>query len=389
LVSQDRIADHCPSNYTSMKKRIIKMLLIIVALTALVVISVYIFLQQPKFGKTPSGLRQARIEKSPNYKDGQFQNLSFTPDLAEGVSYYRVLKEFMFNKSKRAKPDSELPSVKSDLLHLNPEQDILVWFGHSSYFMQIDGKTMLVDPVLSGAASPVKFTTRSFPGSDVYSVEDFPEIDFLFISHDHWDHLDFETVMKLKSKVKKIITGLGTGQHFETWGFDMTKIEEKDWNEAVNLGGGFTVNITPGRHFSGRGLSRNRAMWVSFVLQTPTKKLFLGGDSGYDTHFKTIGEKFGPFDLALLECGQYNENWRYIHMMPEQVAQAAEDLKAKKLMPVHWAKFELAQHAWDEPIIWVSAASKLKNIPLVTPMIGEVVNLDEDKLFPAWWERVK
>ncbi|SEJ30084.1 L-ascorbate metabolism protein UlaG, beta-lactamase superfamily [Dyadobacter koreensis] len=365
------------------------MLLILVALTALVVISVYIFLQQPKFGKTPSGSRQARIEKSQNFKDGQFQNLNFTPDLAEGVSYFKVLKEFIFNKSKNAKPASALPSVHSDLLHLNPAQDILVWFGHSSYFMQIDGKTMLVDPVFSGSASPVKFTTRSFPGSDVYSVEDFPEIDFLFISHDHWDHLDFETVTKLKSKVKRIITGLGTGQHFETWGFDMAKVEEKDWNEAVDLGDGFTVNITQGRHFSGRGLSRNRAMWVSFVLRTPSKKMFLGGDSGYDTHFKSIGEKFGPFDLVLLECGQYNKNWKYIHMMPEEVVQAAEDLKAKKLMPVHWAKFELAQHAWDEPIIRVSAASKLRNIPLVTPMIGEVVNLDEDKIFSPWWEKVK
>jgi len=365
------------------------MFVTILILAALVVASVYIFLQQPKFGKTPSGLRQARIEKSPNFKDGQFQNLSFTPDLAEGVSYFTVLKEFIFNKSKEVKPGSRLPSVKTDLLHLNPEEDILVWFGHSSYFMQVDGKTMLVDPVFSGAASPVSFTTRSFPGSDIYEPEDFPEIDFLFISHDHWDHLDFDTVMKLKGRVKKIITGLGTGQHFETWGFDLSMVEERDWNDGINLGDGFSVNITPGRHFSGRGLSRNRAMWVSFVLQTPSKKLFLGGDSGYDTHFKTIGDKFGPFDLVMLECGQFNKNWKYIHMMPEEVAQAAEDLKAKKLMPVHWAKFQLAQHAWDEPIRRVSAASRLKNIPLVTPMIGEMVDLNQDKVFPAWWEKVK
>ena len=282
-----------------------------------------------------------------------------------------------------------LPSKKTNLLQLDPGKNVIIWFGHSSYFMQIDGKTMLVDPVFSGAASPISYTTPSFAGSDVYAVEDFPEIDYLFISHDHWDHLDYDTVKKLKSKVKKVITGLGTGAHFESWDYDLSKIEEKDWNESVDLGNGFHVTVTPGRHFSGRGLSRNRAMWVSFVLQTPTKKLFLGGDSGYDTHFKAIGDKFGPFDLVFLECGQYNFNWKYIHMMPEEVAQAAEDLKAKKLMPVHWAKFALGQHDWDEPIIRVTKASQLKNMPLVTPMIGEVVNLNEDKLFPSWWENVR
>lgn len=365
------------------------MILVICALTASLVVAVYVFLQQDQFGKVPFGARLERIVKSPNYKNGQFQNQSFTPDLAEGVSYYTVLKEFIFNKSKRIKPESTLPSVKTDLLHLNPEEDVLVWFGHSSYFMQIDGKRMLVDPVFCGAASPIKFTTPSYPGSDIYSVEDFPEIDYLFISHDHWDHLDYETVTKLKPKVKKVITGLGTGEHFETWGYDTSKIEERDWDEVVDLGDGFSVNITPGRHFSGRGLSRNRAMWVSFVLQTPTKRMFLGGDSGYDTHFKKIGAQFGPFDLILLECGQYNTNWKYIHMMPEEVAQAAEDLQAKKLMPVHWAKFSLAQHDWDDPIIRVAKAARLKNLPLVTPRIGEAVNLNADKLFPAWWEGVK
>jgi len=365
------------------------MFLFLIAITAALAIYFYYFLKEPQFGRMPSGARLERIKKSPNFRDGQFQNLSVTPDLAEGVSYFTVLKEFIFDKSKRIKPETTIPSVKSDLLHLKPEEDILVWFGHSSYFLQVDGKTMLVDPVFSGAASPVSFTTPSYAGSDVYAVEDFPAIDYLFISHDHWDHLDYKTILKLKSKVKKVITGLGTGEHLETWGYNPDQIEERDWNESVDLGNGFIANVTPGRHFSGRGLSRNRALWVSFALQTPTKKLFIGGDSGYDTHFKAIGDKFGPFDLVILECGQYNKNWKYIHMMPEEVAQAAEDLKAKKLMPVHWAKFSLAQHDWDDSIIRVTKAAKLKNLPLVTPVIGEVVNLNEDKSYPAWWEKVR
>lgn len=148
-----------------------------------------------------------------------------------------------------------------------------------------------------------------------------------------------------RSKVGNLITSLGTGAHLEYWGFEPGRIIEKDWNEHADLGNGFSITATPVRHLSGRGFKRNQAMWASFVLQTPSKKIFVGGDSGYDTHFAQIGNEHGPFDLAILECGQYNNAWRYIHMMPEQTVQAAIDLKAKILMPVHWAKFALALHA--------------------------------------------
>lgn len=358
----------------------------IAIIIALLIVATVLFMQGSQFGSEPKGERLKRIEKSPNYKDGKFQNLSNTPDLAEGVSYYKVMKDFFFNKSKRNAPKDSLPSQKTDLLHLNPKENIVVWFGHSSYFMQVDGKTILVDPVFSGHASPLNFTTKAFPGSDVYTVDDFPEIDYLFISHDHWDHLDYPTIVKLKAKVKQVITGLGTGEHFEKWGYDMTTVHEGDWYDEIALGNGFMATVTPARHFSGRGFTRNKALWVSFVLQTPTMKLFLGGDSGYDYHFKEIGEKFGPFDVAFLECGQYNEYWKYIHMMPEQVVTAAQELKAKKLMPVHWTKFSLGLHDWDEPILRVTAEAKKQNLPLITPMIGEKVNLNEDRTFPEWWK---
>lgn len=163
---------------------------------------------------------------------------------------------------------------------------------------------------------------------------------------------------------------------------------EKDWNEGADLGDGFRIDMTPGRHFSGRGLSRNKALWVSFVLQTPTMKIFIGGDSGYDQHFKRIGEKFGPFDLAILECGQYNEAWKYIHMMPEETVTAARELKASKLMPVHWSKFSLALHDWNEPIQRATIEAKKQNMPLVTPMIGQKVNLKGENVFTDWWMHV-
>lgn len=355
---------------------------------ALIIFGIYIFMQQPKFGKPSTGERLERIKNSPNYKDGKFQNLAFTPDITEGTSYFTVLKDFLFNKSKRNKPAATLPSKKTDLFNLDKDKNVLVWFGHSSYFMQIDGKKILVDPVFSGAASPIRFTTKSFEGSDVYDASDIPEIDYLFISHDHWDHLDYETIIRLKPKIKKIITGLGVAAHLEHWGYDKNIIQEKDWSETILLDEGFIVNTTTGRHFSGRTFKRNQSIWMSFVLRTPTMKIFIGGDSGYGTHFAEIGNTYGPFDLAILECGQYNQYWKYIHTMPEETVQAAIELKAKKIIPVHWSKFSLALHAWDDPIIRVTKEAERKKLPLLHPMIGEQVDLNGENDFTKWWEKI-
>jgi len=236
--------------------------MIIAIIIATIVIAVFFFLQLPKFGRTPTGERLKTIAISPNWKNGKFNNLSYTPNLTEGMSYYAVVKEFLFNKSKNLRPPATLPSSQTDLLKLDPDKNILVWFGHSSYFMQVDGKKILVDPVFSGAASPLEFTTKSFAGSDIYTTNDIPEIDYLFLSHDHWDHLDYETLVKLKQKIRKIICPLGTGEHLERWGFDTNRIIEKDWNQEVLLEEGFKVIVTPARHFSGRGLRRNRTLWV-------------------------------------------------------------------------------------------------------------------------------
>ena len=361
---------------------------IIVSVIIAFVLAVSLFMQHPKFGKTATGERLKRIHLSPNFRDGQFQNLNFTPVFAEDASKLDMIRDGIFKISKRKKPVGSLPSKKTSLLTLDPANDVLVWFGHSSYFMQIDGKKILVDPVFSGSASPFSFMVKSFEGSDIYTPDDFPEIDYLFITHDHWDHLDYKTVLKLKLKVGKIITGLGTGAHLEHWGFSPDKIIEKDWNESAVLDSGFVITATPGRHFSGRGFKRNQAIWASFVLQTPSKKIFIGGDSGYDTHFAKIGIEHGHFDLALLECGQYNKSWKYIHMMPEELVQAAIDLKAKTFMPVHWGKFALALHAWDDPIERVTTEARRLNVPVIHPMIGEAVDLNDFCIQSKWWKGI-
>lgn len=357
-------------------------------LLILLSISIFLFFHQPKFGRRPTGARLEKIKLASNYKKGEFRNVSFTPDLTDGANYYTVMKEFFFGKSKRNNPKDVIPSVKTNLKNLDPNQDILVWFGHSSYFMQLSGKTFLVDPVFSNHASPLSYTVNAFKGSNVYRAEELPEIDFLIVTHDHWDHLDYDTVLKLKPKVKRIITALGAGEHFERWNFDMEKVYEMNWHEEL-IFGDFKFNAVPARHFSGRGLKRNQAIWISIVLNTPKRNIYIGGDSGYDTFFKTTGNLFGPFDLAILECGQYNKNWKYIHMMPEETVQASKDLKAKVLMPVHWAKFPLALHDWDDSIIRADKAASIENMNLTYPMIGEILDFDNLGTTKKWWEGIE
>lgn len=347
----------------------------------------FIYMQLPRFGRLPKGERLQLIRQSPNFKDGTFHNLNPTPQLAEDARFPDMFRDMLFSKNRR--PPGKIPSGKTNLKNLNLNEDVLVWFGHSSYFVQLDGKRILVDPVFSGHASPFFFSVKAFDGTDIYTSDDFPEIDYLVITHDHWDHLDYKTICKLKPKIKKVITGLGVGEHFERWGFSKNQILEHDWYQELSPDAGFFITTTPARHFSGRGFRHKRTLWVSFVVQSPSYKIFIGGDGGYDTHFSEIGKKYGPFDMAILENGQYNKNWKYIHMMPEQVLQAAKDLKTKRLFPVHSSKFALANHSWDEPLKRITELNRIAEIPLLTPLIGEKVNLkDTSQLFEKWWEKV-
>ena len=252
---------------------------------------------------------------------------------------------------------------------------MLVWFGHSSYLIQTGGKRILVDPVFC-MASPVSFVNKPFKGTDIYKPEDMPDIDYLIISHDHWDHLDYNTVKKLRDRIGTVICPLGVGEHFEYWGFNKKQIVELDWNEDSSLETGFKVYCLPARHFSGRGLSSNQSLWASFLLQAPSQNIYIGGDGGYDTHYAEIGERFPNIDLAILENGQYNEEWKLIHMMPEQMSQAAKDLNAKKILTVHHSKYALARHPWDEPLQNAENMRNHDSLNVLIPEIGEIVKLE-------------
>ncbi|MES2653018.1 MAG: MBL fold metallo-hydrolase [Bacteroidota bacterium] len=379
-----------------MKRKVLRIfkwtMIALFSIIAILVCVTMLYMQQAKFGKNPTGARLEKIKKSPNYKNGQFQNIHHTPEITEGFSYYEVMSEFFFNKNPHRSPIDSIPSIKTDLRNLPLDQDILVWFGHSSYFIQLDGKRILVDPVFSGNASPIPGTNKSFKGTDRYTVDDLPIIDYLFISHDHYDHLDYETYIALKTKVTKVFCGLGVGSHLERWGYTATQIVEKDWNEDVQLEDGFVVHTTTTRHFSGRGFAKNNTLWMSYLLESPTLKIFIGGDGGYDTHYAEIGNKYGPIDLAILDNGQYDIKWKYIHHLPNETLMAAQDLKAKRLFPVHSSKFVMANHAWEEPLVKVSALNKKLEtpLPLVTPIIGELVYLKNDKQkFKEWWLGIK
>ena len=371
------------------KKKRYRMLWIILSVIVLISISVIIFINQPQFGKTPRGERMERIKKSPNYRDGKFQNLSETKQITSDKGIVVSMTDFLFGKKENLRPDNDLPVIKTNLLNLDRNQDILVWFGHSSCFIQIDGKRILIDPVFYDA-SPVSFYNRPFKGTNIYKPDDIPEIDYLVISHDHWDHLDYKTVMAIKDRTGKIICGLGVGEHFEHWKFDKSKIVELDWNESADLGNGFTVYCLPARHFSGRGLSPNQTLWASYLFQTPSKKIYIGGDGGYDTHFADIGKQFPEIDLAILENGQYDKDWRYIHLLPEELSKVAKDLGAKKIFTVHNSKFALGKHSWKAPLENISKDAEKDSLTLITPEIGEIVYLkDSTQKFKKWWEDVR
>jgi L-ascorbate metabolism protein UlaG (beta-lactamase superfamily) len=335
-------------------------------------------------GRLPSGKHLEKLKQSPNYNGTGFKNLSHTPMKPQDVSYWKMTTEVL-KKNKNTVPSKPLPFVKTNLHELNADEPIIVWFGHSSYFIRIENKNFLIDPVFSGNAAPFSFMVKAFPGSNEYKAEHMPAIDYLILTHDHYDHLDYKTIVKLKSKVSHVYCSLGLTAHLKHWGYDVNKITELDWWQSAELDSNLKLTAAPARHFSGRGIKRAQTLWSSFILKSSKHNLYLGGDSGYDSHFKEIGEKYGPFDIAILEAGQYNTMWPYIHMMPEETVQAAVDLKGKTLLPVHWGKFTLSMHAWNEPVKRVLEKAKTMNLKTITPKIGEAALIISHKSSEHWW----
>lgn len=364
--------------------------IVLLCVIVLVVAATYFYMKQPQFGALPQGKRLLNMEQSQHYKDGKFHNLVEKSTISEGYSIWLEGWNSLTQSYPNTEPISTLPSIKTDLKLISPNDNILIWFGHSSFLLQIDGVKILVDPIFSGKASPTPWGVKAYPGSDIYSAEDMPEIDYMLLSHDHYDHLDYETVKALQPKVKFVICGLGAGAHYEKWGYSPQQILEKDWGEKIAVKQGFNIIAENTHHGSGRGFSPDQALWLSFYIQAPSGNIYYSGDGGYSDRFKTISAKYPQIDWAIMECGQYNKAWQSVHELPGEVALATQELKAKNLLPVHHSKFTLSRHPWKEQLEQMAKLATGKSYKLATPMIGQKVYLDDDNQdFMQWWKNVK
>ncbi len=363
----------------------ISSLIIVIALVAIAFLNF-----SPQFGGVHTEEDLERFSSSKNYENGVFVNqvpTKSTPSLSD----LGKLWGFLTAETPEATPKQPLKTLsisKSDL-NIDESQTKFFWFGHSAIYLQIEGKHILFDPMLSEVPAPHPWlgSKRFFEDLPI-EIEHLPKIDAVILSHDHYDHLDYESIEKLKSKVGKFYTPLGVGTHLKSWGIPEEDIVELDWWESTTIAN-LTFVATPARHFSGRGLSDSRkTLWASWVIQSPRERIYFSGDSGYSGHFKEIGSTYGPFDLAFMECGQYNDSLPEfpIHMLPEETVQAALDVKAKHTMPIHWAAFKLNQHPWKEPAERFTKKAQELNMSIVTPEIGQLFYLSELNQPPnTWW----
>lgn len=340
----------------------------------------------PQFGANSNDLSLERIRKSPNFLNGAFKNAEKTLQ-STGFKWSTIPKFFTDGNNKTPAVDLPIEKLTKSFFSNKPLAPRITWFGHSAAFVELEGLNIFIDPMLGDVPAPHPFLgSKRFQKELPIAIDSLPSIDVVLISHDHYDHLDYGSIVQLKDKVAKFYVPLGIKAHLTSWGVAADKITEFDWWESINFKGIEFVS-TPARHFSGRGVTnRNSTLWCSWVLKSAISSIFFSGDSGYGKHFKEIGEKYGPFDFTMMECGQYNEQWSQIHMTPEETIQASIDVKSNLVMPIHWGSFKLSLHSWDDPIVRATAKANELNVKITTPIIGEGIVLNQDN-FPSstWW----
>ena len=339
-----------------------------------------------EFGQTPEDV--SAYEKLPYFADGKFRNAEDTPYYWERVAGGSKIGRLRFLLSSPNAPQEPLPMVRltKDNFTETPEELAAYWLGHSSLIIEIEGKRILVDPVF-GNAAPIPFIVRRYAPPPL-AREDVPLPDLVLITHDHYDHLEYATMRHFRDRQTLFIVPLGVGAHLRVWGVPPEKIRELGWGDEFDHDG---IRIVAERalHFSGRTLStaaRNRSLWAGYVLKGQRKRVFISGDTGYSGHFRAIGEKHGPFDLAFIEIDAWNPGWPRTHLFPNEVIQACRDVRAEALVPVHWGVFDLALHPWDESIrMLAELADQNGGIKLLTPLMGQkcVPGLTQ---LSRWWE---
>ena len=304
----------------------------------------------------------------------------------------RALKmfwKFMYDKPKDTRPQGKIPIDRMTRAGLLAAPDRSLWkLGHSSVLMKLQGEFFLTDPVFAQRASPIWFAGPKRFHPTPISIKELPPIKAVVLSHDHYDHLDKRAIQKLAKKTELFLAPRGVGDHLRRWGVSAAKIRELGWWEETSVGG-VRLTATPTQHFSGRSLwNRNQTVWCSWVIVDGGFRVFYGADSGYFDGFKKIGERYGPFDVTLMENGAYNTRWAGIHMQPEETVQAHRDLRGRWMVPIHQGTFDLALHPWMEPMERVQVLAARLGIDVCTPRFGELVRMDAMGRGECWWRGV-
>lgn len=318
---------------------------------------------------------------------GRYRNAQ--PRHAGGLlATLNIMLRFFTDKSPQAVPTQPIQPQPLHPADLATAPDNSLWrLGHSSVLLKLDGVFLLTDPVFGQRASPLSFAGPKRFHAPPIAVQDLPTLDVVIISHDHYDHLDRNTVLALQHKTRLFITPLGVGKHLQAWGIPAAKIRQLDWWQGMDAGP-LHITATPAQHFSGRSLTDgNRTLWASWVIRSSASRVFFSGDSGYFDGFRDIGLRHGPFDLTLLENGAYDKDWADVHMHPEQTLQAHLDLRGKVLLPIHNGTFDLALHGWTEPLERISTLAAQAGVPLRTPCFGERLDIRQPAETRAWWRR--
>ncbi len=339
------------------------------------------------FGGRAGGLRLERMKASPRYAEGTFRNTaSVAPGLKKGT-VPPTLSEFFWGGQRRT-PPAPLPSTSPLPYWSRPPETGLraTWLGHSTVLLEVDGLRILTDPVWGDRASPVTFAgPKRFQPVPV-TLASLPPLDAIVVSHDHFDHLDYPTILELAKLDVPVVTSLGVGAHLEAWGVPAARIKELDWWDSAELPGGLTITAAPSQHFSGRSMhGRNLTLWSSMVIRGPRHAVFFSGDTGLTPEYADILQRLGPFDLAMLEVGAFHPAWGDIHLGPENALQAVTLLGAPSFLPVHWGTFNLAMHAWDEPAETLLQLAPAHGAHLVMPRLGEPVEPSRAERVTPWW----